>query len=196
MAQPLKINFKIYQGSTFKEVFRWESSTKTYVPITAITKAAPCVVSTSVPHEMPQGWRFKVSNVLGMKEINSDSVYHTAHSVTSDTVTINSLNSLAFSTYTSDGILEYNQPVDLANTTARMQLREKLESTTPILELTTENGGIIIDNVLKTISIYISAADTALLNFSSAVYSLEIVKNSEVTPFLTGSVSLVKEVTR
>ena len=196
MAQPLKINFKVYQGSTFKEVFRWESSTKVYVPISGITKAAPCVVSTSVAHSMPQGWRFKVSNVLGMKEINSDSTYHTAHSVTADTININSLNSLAYSAYTSEGVIEYNQPVDLTNTTARMQIREKLESTTPILELTTENGGILIDNVLKTITIYISAADTTLLNFSAAVYSLELIKNSEVTPFLTGSVSLVKEVTR
>ena len=36
--QPAKINYKIYQGSTFQETLRWESETKTYVPISAITK--------------------------------------------------------------------------------------------------------------------------------------------------------------
>ena len=33
MTSPVKLNFKVYQGSTFKEVLRWESSTK----VTALT---------------------------------------------------------------------------------------------------------------------------------------------------------------
>jgi hypothetical protein len=41
MTAPTKANLKIYQGSTFREVFRWESYTKVYVPITGISKTAP-----------------------------------------------------------------------------------------------------------------------------------------------------------
>lgn len=76
--QPAKINYKIYQGSTFQETFRWESETKVYVPIQSITKAAPCVITTTTPHNLPVGWRFRVAGAGGMKEINSvgDDAYY------------------------------------------------------------------------------------------------------------------------
>lgn len=69
--QPAKLSYKIYQGSTFQEAYRWESQTKVYVPIQSINKAAPCVITTTVPHELPIGWRFRVVGAGGMKEINS-----------------------------------------------------------------------------------------------------------------------------
>ena len=194
MTSPVKLNFKIYQGSTFKEVLRWESSTKTYKPITGISQNAPCTIDCA-GHGLTTGWRFKVSNVKGMKEINS-SEYYIGTADTADVVSINSLNSLDYSAYVSGGVVEYNTPVDLSTMTARMQVREKLDSVGTILELTTENGGIIIDNTTKTITLVITAAATALLIFSSAVYSLELIKGIEVTPFATGTFTLIKEVTR
>lgn len=194
MASPTKINFKIYQGSTFLETLRWESATKVYAPITGISKTAPMVV-TATAHGIPQGWRTKITGVLGMKEANTaDPIIAT--SVTTDTVTFNSVNALGFTAYTSGGVLEYNLPVNLSGFTGRMQIRQKLEDTTVIKELTTENGGIVVDNTTKTINLTISATDTALFNFQSAVYSLELVSGSVVTPFANGTVSLVKEVTR
>jgi len=197
MAQPVKLNLKVYQGSTFKETLRWESATKIYKPITGVSKSAPVEI-TSVTHNIPSGWRVRITNVSGMKEINSATdVYYKADIVSADIISINSINSLGFSDYVSGGVIEYNEPIDLSGFTARMQVRTKLETPTTILELTTENGGIIIDNVLKTITLYISAVDSALLDFSDAVYSLELVSSTnEVTPFCNGKVSLVKEVTR
>jgi hypothetical protein len=195
MAAPVKLNFKIYQGSTFREVLRWESSTKTYVPITAITKTAPVVV-TAVDHGAPVGWRAKVTGVQGMKEINDAENYRTITAAAANTVTLNSINATNYTTYTSGGVLEYNTPVDLAGYTARMQIRPTLTSTTIIQELTTANGGVVIDNVLKTITILISASQTTVLNFSTAVYSLELVAGTEVVPFCGGNVTLVPEVTR
>ena len=195
MTSPVKLNFKIYQGSTFKEVLRWESSTKVYVPITNITKSAPTEIAAA-SNGLPVGWRFKVTDVGGMKEINSQDTYHIATETTIDSVVVNALNSLSYAAYTTGGVIEYNQPVDLAATTARMQVREKIDSVDTIFELTTENGGILIDNVAKTITIVITAIATAALTFSSAVYSLELIKGSEVTPFVTGTLSLIKEVTR
>jgi len=191
---PTKINFKIYQGSTFKQVLRWESSTKTYVPITGITKAAPIVI-TAISHELPLGWRARVTNAGGMKEANSLE-YQVVTDTTTDTVTFNQVNSLGFTPYTSGGVLEYNTPVDLNMYSARMQLRAKLDSEIVLHELTTENGGIILDNTLKTITLYISAEDTALFNTLSSVYSLELVHDSIVYPFAVGNISLIKEVTR
>lgn len=191
---PAKVNLKIYQGSTFRETFRWESALKTYLPITAITKAAPAVISCTgtLP---PVGWRAKVTGVVGMKEINSDD-YRVVTTASGGTVTFNDINASNYTTYTSGGILEYNTPIDLANYTARLQIRPQLTSQTVLLELTTQNGGIVIDNTLKTISIVIQASQTQTLTFSNAVYSLELVKNLEVLTFSTGSVTLIPEITR
>lgn len=191
---PTKKNFKIYQGSTFLEVLRWESTTKVYTPITSITKSAPMVV-TAVAHGMVAGWRGRVSNVVGMKEINSDE-YIQATAVTNDTLTFNSINAVGYSTYTSGGILEYNQPVSLVGYTARMQIREKVTSTVIILELTTANGMLVINDSTKFISINLAATDTQALSFKTAVYSLELVSGATVTPFIYGSLTLDTEITR
>lgn len=194
MTQPVKLNFKIYQGSTFEEILRWESTTKVYKPITGISQNAPCTID-SIANGLPVGWRFWVSNVKGMKEINSDTPY-VATGVVADAVTVNSLNSIDFTAYTSGGVLTYNEPVDLSGYTARMQLRTKLDDATVIKELTTENGGITINNTNKTITLNISAVDTAAFNFAACVYSLELVNGAKVVPFANGNISLVKEVTR
>lgn len=195
MAVPVKVNFKIYQGSTFREVLRWESSTKQYRPISGITKSAPIEI-TSASHGIPVGWRVLVTNVLGMKEINSADNYQTVTSTTTDTVTFNAVNALAFTDYVSGGVLEYNTPNSLAGVTARMQVREKITSDTVIDELTTENGKLVIDDSLKTISMVVSAAETAAYTFSSAVYSMELINGIEVTPFIYGDLTLQREITR
>lgn len=194
MVAPVKLNFKIYQGATFNEVLRWESSTKVYTPITNITQAAPMVV-TAAGHGAIVGWRAKVTNVLGMKDANmSDYVVITG--ATNNEVTFNSINAVGYSAYTSGGILEYNQPNSLSGVTARMQIREKLSSTTTIKELTTENSGIAIDDTLKTIIMNINATDTAAFTFKTAVYSMELISGAVVTPFIYGDLVLINEITR
>lgn len=194
MTAPTRLNLKIYQGSTFRQILRWESATKVYVPVTNITSAAPMVI-TAAAHGAPQGWRAKLTNVGGMKEANNLD-YFIASNVSSNTITVNSINSVGFSAYTSGGILEYNAPVDLTGVTARMQIRLKTDSTEVLHTLTTENAGIILDNTLKTITLEIDETVTAAFSFKSAVYDLEILKNSDVIPFLTGTILLTKEVTR
>jgi len=195
MASPIKLNLKIYQGSTFKQVLRWESATKVYVPITAITKSAPLVV-TAPAHDIPVGWRARITNAGGMKEANLLD-YQIVTSTTTDTVTFNQVNSLSFTPYTSGGVVEYNQPVSISGLTARMQIREKLTSSAIIHELTTENGGVVFNNTFKTITLTIPDEITTALNFVSGVYTLEFeTAGGEVSTFARGSVSLEKEVTR
>lgn len=195
MVAPAKLNFKVYQGSTFKETFRWESNNVIYKPITAITKAAPAIV-TSTAHGLPTGWRFKITNVVGMKEINSNDNYYIATDVGANNITIGALNSIAYTEYVSGGVIEVYPPEDLSQYTARMQIRAKVGSETVLLNLTTENGGIIMDTYLGTITILATPAQTELLTFSSAVYSLEMIKAGEVFQLLAGNLTLIKEVTR
>jgi hypothetical protein len=116
--------------------------------------------------------------------------------VSAGTITVNAVNAAGYSTYTSGGVVSWAVPKSLAGVTARMQIRSKITDDIVIKELTTANGGILIDDTAKTITIYMSATDTAALSFSSAVYSLELVEGSDVTTIVAGSITLEKEVTR
>jgi hypothetical protein len=196
--QPAKLNYKIYQGSTFEEAYRWESETKVYVPIASITKAAPCEITTTTPHNLPNGWRFKVVGAGGMKEINSVSDNtEIATYTTSTLIRVNQVNSLGYTTYTSGGVVEYNQPVPLVGYSARMQIRESVDSDTVIYEASSSAGQIVLNNNLGTITITIPASATTLFEFSTAVYSVELFDtNGKVIPFLVGNLTLVPEVTR
>lgn len=154
------------------------------------------MVVQATAHGVTPGWRVKITGSTGMKEVNSED-YKVATSVTTDSITFNDVNALNYATYLGGGVLEYNQPVNLAGYTARMQIRAKLEDSTVIHEMTTANGGIVIDNTLKTIKLFIDATTTALFSFQSAVYSLELVgSGGEVRQLINGNISLVKEVTR
>jgi hypothetical protein len=133
-----------------------------------------------------------------MKEINSTSEEYNLSTLTPTTTTIeiNQVNSLAYNTYTSGGVVEFNQPVPLAGYAARMQIRETVDSPTVIHEATTQNSQIVLDNVNKTIQITLLANVTQNFTFATAVYSLELYNGNNVIPFINGNLTLVQEVTR
>lgn len=196
---PAKLNFKMYQGATFEQALRWESSTKVYAPITNITKSAPVAITLADPQlQPPVGWRVRVTNAGGMKEINMpEGTYYIATEVSNGIVYLNQINSLSYTAYSAGGVLEYNTPVSLSNYTARLQVKRKITDTEAVLTLTTENGGIVLDNAYKTITLKATAQQTALLNFNSAVYDLELIDGSgKVYRFAEGSLTLKPEVTK
>lgn len=87
-------------------------------------------------------------------------------------------------------------PVDLTTYTARMQVREKYTSTTPTVNLTTENGGITLGGEEGTIDIEINAPTTAGIVAKDYVYDLELVSSSVVTRLIEGKFIVTPEVTR
>jgi hypothetical protein len=194
MSDPAKIDLKIYQGSTFRYPLRWESDKLIYKPITNITKSAPISIS-AIGHGLPLSWRVNISGVKGMEEVNKLG-WQTASISNAHLVTINSINATEFNTYTSGGILQYYEPVNLAGVTARMQLRTTVNNSNVLHSMTTENGGIIVDNATKTIELYIPSTTTQNFTFTNAVYSLEVVLNGDTIPLLNGNISLEREVTR
>lgn len=87
--------------------------------------------------------------------------------------------------------------VDLTGCTARMQVREKITSPTPLISLTTENGGIVLGGAAGTIRRFMDADDTADIDWKSGVYDLEIeFADGTVRRLLAGSVVVSPEVTR
>jgi hypothetical protein len=93
------------------------------------------------------------------------------------------------------------EPFDLTGYTARMQIRRTVDSSTPMLSLTSPtvsgNGITVQDGANNALSINITNTMTSALT-SSGVYDLEIIKTSTgfVSRLLQGTVTLSLEVTR
>ena len=92
---------------------------------------------------------------------------------------------------------------NLAGFTARMHIRRTIDTASPMITLTTENGRIAINpniagNATKNndISLRITAAVTATIT-TSGVYDLEIISaGGTVSKVIRGDVTLIPEVTR
>ena len=190
----------IRKGETWSRVLRWESLPFVYTAISAITKAAPVAITST--HGLKDGWRTAVTGVQGMRQINCATFPPKAkdfHKVTvggASTITFNDVDSTGYSAYTSGGYLVSYTHVSLASFTARMQIRTTADATSTLESLVSPTD-IVLDDTNHTITITISATDTAAYTFTSAVYDLELVSGSGVvTRLLEGNVSVVSEVTR
>jgi tRNA A37 threonylcarbamoyltransferase TsaD len=92
---------------------------------------------------------------------------------------------------------EPSAPVNLAGYTAKMHIRSKPESKALILELSTSNGRIVLNEATGSIRLFISASDSALLSVcDKAVYDLELTTGAVTTRILQGNVIISPEVTR
>ena len=194
----------IIKGSTFSRVLRWEALPFQYIPITSISRAAPCVV-TAAGHGLVTGQRAAVLSAGGMRQINAKSTPPTArdfHKVTfvgSTQVNFNDIDSSEFTPYTSGGFLCSYTPVSLAGYSARMQIRSTAETADPPLLSLTSPTDIVLDDTAHTISLNISATATAALTFSAGVFDLELVSGDAtpvVTKLLSGNIFATEEVTR
>ena len=92
---------------------------------------------------------------------------------------------------------ENDTPINLTGYTARMQIREHLASAGTLAELTTANGGIIINAALGKLTLTLSATATDALTPSRAVYDLEVESSGGVvTRLLQGNILIERSVTR
>lgn len=90
-----------------------------------------------------------------------------------------------------------NNPINITGCTAIMQMRETIDSSVVLMELSTENQKIIIDGHDGIINLYISAEDTRELSGLGAIYDLEIhYPDLEVVRFCEGRVKFSGNVTR
>jgi hypothetical protein len=89
-------------------------------------------------------------------------------------------------------------PIDINNYSARMQVRRTIDSTTFLVYLTTENGGLNINPADADNQIVISMSDEVTASIStSGVYDLEIESpEGVVSRILQGTFTLSPEVTR
>lgn len=88
-----------------------------------------------------------------------------------------------------------NTPIDLTGWEARMQLRRTIASPTIEFSLTTDNGRLSLGGVNGTVTMAISAIDTATLS-GRYFYDLELVNGAQVVRYLQGKIDINPEVTR
>jgi hypothetical protein len=89
--------------------------------------------------------------------------------------------------------------VDITNWTARMKAKTSVGSTTAVLDMSTENGQIVITGAEGKVQLLLEAKETQLLDFTKLVYDLELIDDSAepvVKRLLEGKVELSKEVTK
>lgn len=90
-------------------------------------------------------------------------------------------------------------PMDFAGCSARMQVRAEKDAADVLLELTTENGGIVLGAEPGAIDLWIGAVQTAAITWEAGVFDLEIqyaAGPDHVDRFFEGSITASAEVTR
>jgi hypothetical protein len=197
----------LIRGITYDATVRWETKTNVYKAITGISQAAPVVIQSD-SHGVLPGWRVAIVSVKGMDEINAlnkppkDSEYHKATVPSANAISLNDVNAADYSAYKSGGYIQYFEPEDLTDFTARMQIRASINAEDTLDEFTTEDirlpaTGILIDETNKTITINIAASVTEDYTFTNAVYSLEMISpDGVVSRIISGDVVCTDDVTR
>ena len=183
MACNNELDFCVGKGATFVKRFMWDNSVLVSTAITAITKAAPAVV-TSASHGLVTGWRAAVVSAGGMSAINSQNYppqtpdLRVVTVVDANNIKFDEVNSADFTAYTSGGFLISRQAVSLAGVAATMNIRTAPQSGTILKTLTSSPAaGIVIDDSAKTITV---TFDTAAETWDYGFFDLEITQVSGV----------------
>jgi len=191
----------IEKGRTLSQAVRWEAEPFLSVPVSGISNAASAVISTALPHGIPNGWRVALVGVKGPSELNASKSppapkdFKKATVVSSTSVELNGVSTAASKSYAGGGFLQFYSPVDLTGYVARMHIKRKVDGDL-LLSLGSVDGRIALDVSGFTITIQLTATETAALSFTSGVYDLEVESpTGVVTCILTGPVSVTKEVT-
>ena len=92
---------------------------------------------------------------------------------------------------------ENGAPIDVTGYSARMQVRQRFVSASPVISLTSPSGGITLGGSSGTIVVTASATVMAGVEAGDYVYDLEMVaSNGVVTRLVQGSFKVRPEVTR
>jgi hypothetical protein len=109
-------------------------------------------------------------------------------------ITIDKGSHFAFSFIWKD---EDGNTIDLTGYTAAMQARKNYKSTDLILDLTTENGGIEIDEDADTVTVIVPDTMSSTIAEFGALYDLELISpEGLVTRVIEGRIKFRPEITQ
>jgi hypothetical protein len=201
-------------GDTYSRVVRWaDGDVLVKKAITGITRARIAVI-TAVGNGLQNGWPFTIQSVVGMMEINNvvletnengapksfgtganGKLTYEASAVTADTVSLNDVNSLDFTAYSSGGVIIYETPKSLAGLTAKMMFKSDPDDVTALVTLINTDG-IVIDDSAKTIIFTLSSARSTTLGTGVFYFDLQLTDaGGIVTTIVKGTLTLTKQTT-
>lgn len=184
---PGSYDFIIYQGADWSRVLTWKLAALT---ISGVSSGINPTITTTTAHGLSAGQTVVIEDVLGATGVNGTQTVLATPTTTTFTVTDS-----APGTYTSGGAA--TPVVDLTGYTARMQIRDSANGATVLTELTTVNGKITLGGAAGTVTLALTAAQTAALTWVWGRYDLEMVSaGGLVDRLLEGRVTVSGEVTR
>ena len=193
-----RFELEMEQGATFNYTFHWYAGGKFMAPIEDIIIGYPTRIKVTA-HGLPtiSDTPVILSGIDGCDILNSEdlgideAIYVDADHFDMPQSTVND------PWITGTGEITYHKPSDITGFTARMQIREKWHSPDVIVELTTENGGIVLTVEDASIELTLLPTATALYTFRQAVYDIEMISpGGAVTRIIEGTITLSKEVTK
>lgn len=87
-----------------------------------------------------------------------------------------------------------NIPFSLADYTGKMQICS-IKNSSVLVELSTSNNRIVIDDTEKTITLTLTTAEVVAITEKKGIYDLVLIKSSEGTVILEGGVTITSGVT-
>jgi hypothetical protein len=192
-----ELDLTINQGETFSKAINWYGGGKVCKAIEDLTPGCPTQI-TITGHGLPSvsDTPVFIKHVKGARSANTDPDPAIATYIDADTFWAD-VDTFGEPYDANTGVVTYFAPKDLSGWTARMHIREEVDSTTTIHEMTSVGGDISISTNDAKITMTISATDTAAFDFDQAVYDLELLDgSSNVTRLIEGKIELIKEVTR
>jgi hypothetical protein len=200
MIVPKQYDIEIKQGSQYQDAFHWYGGGILCASIEDVTIGCPTIIKVT-GHGLPSisETPIYIRNVRGARALNTgslecDMIKALYDDVDNFSVKVDTGNQRYKA---GSGSIEWYQPKDLTDWTARMQIREKIDDITPLVSLTSDAGDITISLPDARIIFTIDTDTTEELDFVEGVYDLELVDPvGEATTLLEGKVTLRKEVTR
>lgn len=174
-----KHNIVIKPGKTFRETFFYASDEPLYLPIEAISQAAP--LQLSVPnHNLPGDlWPITIESAKSPSELNLSCPYF-AKTIDANTLEIMGINASNWRSYNGGALLVYQNPIDLTGWAFRGQIRDKVGGNLLFSWHSdpAENPDGSIEVGTSRFTLNISPEQSANLSFTKAVYDIEAVTSS------------------
>lgn len=189
-----QVDFCVKKGETFQKRFFWSDGTLVSKAISAITQAAPMVV-TATAHGLVNNWRAAVVSARGMIQANAQEYppkladWKRISVVNANQVQFDEVNSADYDAYTSGGFLVYQSPVSLAGAVASLYIRDAPDIGTTYVTLTSSpSSGLILDDTSKSIT---ATLQTAALTWDIGYYDLEVtLSTGRIVQVAYGSISI------